>query len=192
MPLRLLAAAALFPLLALSCDRSPRRLDPVPKDLEPAVARGRAAIADLKGTLSGRLASAMKGGGPKAGIEVCSSEAQQLTQQVATRHRVRIGRTSHRLRNPKTNEPRPWLTDYLSEVAGKKAAAVKPALFDLGSSVGWVEPLGTLPLCQTCHGDPASLSPEVKASLAARYPQDQATGFAEGDVRGVVWVELDK
>ncbi|MGM0774574.1 MAG: c-type heme family protein, partial [Pseudomonadota bacterium] len=33
-----------------------------------------------------------------------------------------------------------------------------------------------------CHGK--SIDPEVKAKLDELYPEDQATGFSEGDLRG--------
>jgi len=32
----------------------------------------------------------------------------------------------------------------------------------------------------------------VKAEVARRYPRDQATGFAAGDLRGFFWVEVKK
>ena len=36
--------------------------------------------------------------------------------------------------------------------------------------------------CLTCHG--TNIPAEVTAALEGAYPQDQATGFAEGDIRG--------
>jgi hypothetical protein len=36
--------------------------------------------------------------------------------------------------------------------------------------------------CLNCHGE--SISPEVDAKLKALYPNDQARGFKEGDLRG--------
>jgi len=44
--------------------------------------------------------------------------------------------------------------------------------------------------CVVCHGDPAQIPDAVLAALAARYPDDRATGFAEGDLRGWFWVEV--
>ena len=37
-------------------------------------------------------------------------------------------------------------------------------------------------LCLQCHG--SSISPEVSARLAELYPDDKATGYATGDIRG--------
>ena len=48
---------------------------------------------------------------------------------------------------------------------------------------------GTLQ-CLQCHGKVDDLAPEVRDVLAKNYPQDRATGFAAGDLRGWFWVEV--
>ena len=40
-----------------------------------------------------------------------------------------------------------------------------------------------------CHGPREEISEEVIAKLDEYYPEDAATGFAEGDLRGWIWVE---
>ena len=42
-------------------------------------------------------------------------------------------------------------------------------------------------LCTKCHG--AAIAPDVQAAVAAAYPTDQATGYAEGALRGLAWAE---
>jgi hypothetical protein len=39
-------------------------------------------------------------------------------------------------------------------------------------------------MCLQCHGE--ALAPEVTQALAARYPDDRATGFREGQLRGAL------
>ena len=184
--------ALVVPLVVVSCQDKAKRLEPVPQELQPRVALANAAIADLKTTLSGRLLDTIQKQGPKAGIEVCSAEAEQLTKDVASRHGVEVGRTSARLRNAKANAPRPWLESYVREVSSLKAKDAKPAAFDLGDKIGVAQPLGAQAQCLTCHGDPAGIPADVSAVLGERYPGDRATGYAEGDVRGVVWAEIPK
>ena len=41
---------------------------------------------------------------------------------------------------------------------------------------------GTETLCLTCHG--SELSKDTKAALKQHYPEDQATGYSLGDIRG--------
>ncbi len=192
MPRRWLSACALACVAASACRGAPQRLEPVPEAYEARVVEARAAAAELKKTLTQRLQQAIGQGGPASGVEVCAEEAGRLTEQVSAARGVTLGRTSHRVRNSTRNAPRPWLQGYLAEVAGKPAAEVRPAVYDLGDSLGVVEVLPTLPLCLSCHGDAEQLAPEVRARLSERYPADAATGFRAGEVRGVVWVELRK
>ena len=42
----------------------------------------------------------------------------------------------------------------------------------------------------TCHGPKDKISEEVKGQLAKLYPNDTATGFQTGDLRGWFWVEV--
>jgi hypothetical protein len=46
----------------------------------------------------------------------------------------------------------------------------------------FMKAITTQPLCLTCHGE--AISPEVAAKLSELYPDDRATGFREGDLRG--------
>jgi hypothetical protein len=185
-------ATLAFAFLSVSaCQSGPKRLDPVPAEHEPKVAAARSAIGELKQTLSGRLQEAVKAGGPANGIDVCAGEASTLTADIAKKAGVELGRSSHKLRN-EANAPRPWVKAYLDQVSGKPAKDAKPAVYDLGARLGVVEPLGTLALCVSCHGPEPGIAAEVKQKLGERYPKDQAKGFAEGDLRGVVWVEIAK
>jgi len=52
------------------------------------------------------------------------------------------------------------------------------------------KPLGVMPKCLACHGDPAEQSPALRTKLGARYPKDQATGYTAGEWRGVVRVTV--
>jgi hypothetical protein len=44
-------------------------------------------------------------------------------------------------------------------------------------------------LCLQCHGE--NISPEVQAELARLYPEDKATGYSAGDIRGAFVVTRD-
>ncbi|MDT4883752.1 hypothetical protein FQZ97_1198250 [compost metagenome] len=48
--------------------------------------------------------------------------------------------------------------------------------------------IATEPGCLACHG--TQMAPQVRAAIAAHYPDDAATGFAVGDLRGGLWVEV--
>ncbi len=166
-------------------------LDDVPETLQPAVAKGDAAIEQLRDLIYRRLNAMMAQGGPTAAVGLCSTQAPRMTKEVAAANGVEIGRTSFRVRNP-ANAPRPWAARYVAAAAGKKVDEVKPAVFDLGDRVGLLRPLAMMPACARCHGPAAGLDPQVKREISSRYPKDQATGFAPGEVRGFFWVEVKK
>jgi hypothetical protein len=76
----------------------------------------------------------------------------------------------------------------VERLAGRPAAEVGPLAVDLGDRVGVLLPIAVKSACLGCHGPAAGLSPKVKEALAAAYPADRATGYAEGDARGFTWV----
>ena len=85
--------------------------------------------------------------------------------------------------------PPAWLGQTMEGWAKAPAAERQPThqTLDDGRFV-YAAPITTQPVCLTCHG--AAVADDVKAAIAARYPKDEATGFAEGDLRGAVWVEI--
>lgn len=46
------------------------------------------------------------------------------------------------------------------------------------------------PLCLNCHGPRGDLDAEVRAALRARYPNDRATGYRVGDLRGAISIRV--
>ena len=41
-----------------------------------------------------------------------------------------------------------------------------------------------------CHGPAEMIDDEILIAIAEHYPQDEAVGFAEGDLRGWIWAEV--
>ncbi len=164
-----------------------RPIDPAAtRDHAPAAARAEAARDALTGALSTRLQAALAEGGPVAAIGVCQDEAPRIAAEVAAAQGVAIGRTAARLRNP-GNAPPPWAAAEVARGREEPWLAVAP-----DGRLAALYPLRTAPLCVTCHGPADGLAPAVREALAARYPRDAATGFAPGDLRGWVWVEVPR
>ncbi|MCR9294398.1 MAG: DUF3365 domain-containing protein [bacterium] len=136
--------------------------------------------------LSGRLTEVMQGQGPVAAIRVCSQEAQDIAQQVGEKHGVRIGRTSLRLRNSANRMPA-WAEDWVA------ANVAEPHMLDLpGGELGALFPIPLQPKCVMCHGPKQQLAEPIQQQLASLYPDDSATGYSEGDLRGWFWVEVPR
>ena len=58
--------------------------------------------------------------------------------------------------------------------------------------LGALLPIQLLTTCVLCHGTEADLAEGVQEALAVHYPDDEATGFAPGDLRGWFWMEVPR
>ena len=154
------------------------------KGHEAQVMRAVAAQRDLATQLFARLQAAVKADGPAQAIDVCRTAAPEIAKQVGATHSLAIGRTSFQLRNP-ANAPPAWAKDYVAARTAEivylvhgdgRFAALQPILLQVG--------------CLGCHGSPEQIKPDVRTALAERYPDDKATGFATGDLRGWFWIEV--
>jgi rubrerythrin len=122
--------------------------------------------------------------GVAGAIGVCQTEAPRIAQAVGEERGVAIGRTSWRLRNPE-NTPPAWAVGLLQD----RPDSARQVVADDGR-VGVLHPIFIMPACVQCHGEPNDLAPGVAAALAQRYPEDEATGFSAGDLRGWFWVQV--
>jgi len=154
---------------------------------ESAPARGAELLVPFKQNLQQALKSGLAKG-PIEAIGACRLEAPKIAEQLS-QDGVIVGRTSHRLRNPVNVSP-DWVAPVLERYV-ESAGDRTPQLVDLpGDRVGYVEPIVTKALCLTCHGE--TLAPALASRIADLYPEDRATGFREGDLRGVFWVEYPR
>lgn len=133
--------------------------------------------------LSGRLMEAMGSQGPAAAIAVCQTEAPQIAAEVSESHGLTIGRTGVRLRNA-NNQPPAWAK------AMTAAAVDSPQFVSLtnGDSAALL-PIKLQAQCLMCHGPKEQIAPVIQDQLAKLYPDDQAVGFQEGELRGWFWIE---
>jgi hypothetical protein len=174
----LVPVAALATCLLLSCAKDQL-------DREIWSKRGETALKPFKERLRSALIEGLESG-PEEAIDVCRIIAPEIAEETSSRT-VRVGRTSHRLRN-RQNAPKEWMQGLLETYAANPGMT-EPEVVSLGSGrVGYVEPIYVKPMCLACHGK--TLSPSVAARLDEYYPGDLARGFDEGDFRGLFWVEF--
>lgn len=140
-------------------------------------------------TLMQRLTAALDNGPPEQALAVCSDEAQGLTAQVQSETGVSIRRTTLRLRNPQ-NAPDEFEQAVLEAwAAGDGAPEVREEVVvgaDGEVELRRMKPLMLAGMCTTCHGDADSMSQALRDALAARYPDDEAVGYAPGQLRGAI------
>ena len=152
---------------------------------EADVEKAQAVLLPFKQELMAALTEALEQG-PAHALVVCQVRAPEIASGLS-QDGLRIGRTSHRLRNA-VNAPAPWMEPLLASYQDDPEDRTPRAVRLNDGSVGYVEPIYVKPLCLTCHGQ--TLSPSIREKIAALYPNDQATGFEEGDFRGLFWVTM--
>ena len=167
-------------------------------DVEQALADSRATVGEFMKTLKQELMSGMQAGGPVNAISVCNLTAPAIANTYSTREGRTVSRTSLRTRNP-ANAPTDWQRTVLESFDERNAAGEKPATLEYHEVVKqdgvrelrYMKAIPTAELCLACHGEAVDLN--VKNRLAKLYPEDQATGYRAGDIRGafVVTQTLD-
>lgn len=145
--------------------------------------------------LKGELARAMEEGGPIAAISVCRDRAPAIAAKLTAESGARVGRTALAVRNPANSADdidRAVLDGFaLTLVAGEVEGPLEAAFWV--NRAGAVErrylrAIVTEGVCVTCHG--TEIAPDLAAAIAREYPDDKATGFALGQLRGafkIVW-----
>lgn len=146
-------------------------------------------IQRFAGELKHELMTAMQQDGPVEAIAVCQQIAPELATQLSAESTMQIRRTSLQLRNP-GNQPDAWEQKVLQRFEQQQADGEAIAHLEFSEVVDengaatfrMMKAIGIEPACLTCHG--SQLSDQITQQLKRLYPEDQATGYQVGDVRG--------
>ena len=156
-----------------------------------ALERGKQIASEAMKKLSGRLASALESGGVSNALSACSVEALPLTRAVAQSNEVVLRRVTHRPRNPTNRADEvelKILEAFRRQLETAEASSVAPvAVSGPGVAATFYAPIVlNNPLCLNCHGQPGTdIRPANLAVIERLYPDDEATGFRLGDLRGM-------
>lgn len=153
------------------------------------IEQGKNAIQAFSETLKGALLSAMKSGGPTEAITVCNEIAPIIASELSVQYGVEIGRTSLKARNP-NNKPDAWEKEVLNqfEINKNQGDTIDSLIISESITQGvhqemhLMKAIPTGKLCLTCHGE--NIDPAIQNQLHELYPNDEATGFKLGDIRG--------
>ncbi len=147
-------------------------------------------------SLGARLKGVLVSEGPVAAIAVCKNEAIEIGSRIDAPLSVELKRTSLKFRNP-ANAPDEYeqraLVHYQALTSAGEALPpvfIQKIITDEQPCFYFYKPLRVKSLCLICHGDPAKFAPDLRQALAKNYPGDRATGYAEGDFRGLVRVKI--
>ncbi|WP_457599016.1 Tll0287-like domain-containing protein [Hydrogenimonas sp.] len=164
-------------------------------ELKEVVKTGKEASKLLLKTLGGNMKKHMKAGGPAEALEFCSANAAALTADVDAKlgKGVAIKRITLKPRNP-ANEAQGSERAILEALQTLKANGVQlPRHLVQKTPEGYryYKPLLiSKPVCLKCHGE--KIAPGFKKKILSIYPDDNATGYRMGDLRGAIVVDIKK
>ncbi|MCP4365750.1 MAG: DUF3365 domain-containing protein [Planctomycetes bacterium] len=117
----------------------------------------------------------------------------QVGNDFYLRSGIKIKQTSLKIRNPKNN-PDNWerealvkfkLPDYPEGVAIAELTAA-----DGDEVYRHIKPIYITKACLQCHGKRETIREDIRKYLESNYPDDVATGYKEGDLRGGISITL--
>jgi len=183
----------------LSCSQSSKKIvEPTAGEQEIIIAKGEAIAVALVQSLKSEVKQAIESQGVEEAIAVCNLEAIPLTNQIEelSGRDISIKRTSFRFRNPE-NEPDEIETLALSYfemlyAQGKEIpqAYTQKVMIGTDTLYYYYKPMKMEALCLLCHGGEQAIAQGVKGILSTLYPDDRATGYREGDFRGLIRVKF--
>ncbi len=167
------------------------------EEYESIVKTGNEVSTALMQTLGKNLKQHLKSDGPLGAATFCSTQAFPLTDKVSTQYgkEISLKRISLKERNPanaaqgsekailealqKLQNSGVVLPKYLVErVDDTTAKYYKPLSINKG-------------VCLKCHGD-ISGNAKLADFMKSSYPNDKATGYKMGDLRGAIVVTIKK
>jgi len=183
---RRLPPALLAPIALAACAGESER---APLDETEVAARSVPIAQDFSSDLKTQLKSALEAGGPKNAVSVCQQVAPALAEAASEESGAEIRRIAALNRNPAGEVP-PEMQEQYGELAEAPMADGAPAKRIWRGEDGRVHFLSAIPMaeqpCSTCHG--RDIDPDLQAHIQSLYPDDAATVFAPGDLRGALLI----
>ena len=145
--------------------------------------------------LSGELQQKIRETSIGEAISYCSERAIPLTDSIAREYNAEIKRVATRYRNP-VNKASPEEEEILEQFEDnlRQDEEIKPVVSEFEEYWQYNSPIVMRQsLCLNCHGKPEEdIASEDYIAIQLIYPEDKATGFSKGDLRGMWQIKLEK
>jgi len=183
------------PLLALSLIAA--ALPVFAQDLAALTAETRKVVLPVLPKVVNAMQEAVAEKGTAGAIPVCKEQAPALIKAKREETGWDIRRVSLKTRNAERGTPDLWEARQLADFNIRAGHGEKPETLEKSEIVEidgkpvlrYMKALPVASVCLKCHGPADGLEAGLKAKLAENYPHDQATGYAEGQVRGALTVK---
>ena len=162
-------------------------------DSQQLTAEARELVAAFSGHLKPQLKQALAEGGPTRAIEVCASQAPRIADALAMESGWSVSRVSLQARNASRALPDAWEQQVLEEFDRRRAAGEAPQTLNFSEitrgQFRYMQAQGVEGVCLLCHGE--NIGADVRATLEQYYPDDTATGYSLGQIRGAISLARD-
>ena len=158
-------------------------------DADPVLMSEAQALADeFVAALKPQLKGALQTQGPAGAIAVCADVAPQLADSLSLTSGWNVRRVSLKTRNASRAIPDAWEREQLTQFDAQAKETKDDEPIEHGEQVGnrfrYLRAQRVEGVCMTCHGQ--QLSADVIEALDTYYPDDIATGYSIGEVRGAI------
>lgn len=193
---------ALTLLLLASCTGQPKITEKADHDLQlsdSAISlyrqHGQAIVQQSFKALSQALTTAIEEGGVEHAIQFCNVQALPITDSMAQLFHADVQRVSLKNRNP-VNLADSIEAGFIYRLEQKmlNGIEVNDTLFvSSDGKMTFLAPILMAPACLKCHGtEGKEMTSQTLAAIGQLYPQDKATGYQLGELRGLWRVRFNQ
>jgi hypothetical protein len=184
---RLIFLLPVFIILS-SCQNAVRKNSLTPEQQANLLSKGKMITEQSFKALSGEVINAINKGGLQHAVDYCNLQASPLIDSLSEKYDAKISRVSDRYRNPQN---KPGELDFIVMQTYQRQLAegseLQAHLEITADEVVFYSPILILnPACLNCHGEPGSTMEQANLDfIKSKYPEDLATGYKLGDLRGL-------
>jgi hypothetical protein len=195
----LLAAFTILLLAVAACEQAPKQQEEQDQSADQTamyIERGLEIAGATQAAMSSQLKAAMKAGGVPNAVQYCNVAAHPIADSMSQVYNATISRKTNQARNP-NNKIQSELEREVFQIFQEKwdtDEKMQPVVRHLnGEEVAFFAPIMAQELCLNCHGKMGeTLLAANYEHIQSLYPEDEATGYAAGDLRGMWHIVLKK
>lgn len=138
------------------------------------------------------LTKAISEGGFENGVSYCNENVSEINSELEKTHNVKIQRVSNKNRNPlnglNTKEDKAAFEKFSQDSTIQKhfiSVEEDHYIYYKPIRIG-------MPTCLKCHGNVKELDPLAFQKIRQLYPEDKATYYSMGDLRGMWKISFQK
>lgn len=184
----------LIMIFAFSCrQNSPKQVEPNQLSTELSqdfLTKGEKIALESQKALMSKVLNAINDEGLPGAVEYCNLHAIPLTDSLALSYGITLQRLTDQTRNPLndiTTEEDKEAWAILKEMHSDSSATFKHLLKQVKNDIYYYKPISiVMPTCLSCHGAKnQDITPDTWNVISEKYPNDKATGYTLGDMRGM-------